>query len=226
MSPMKGVLIAVEGVDGAGKNTQVQALRIELEKLGYMVSIYSFPDYKGSRLGITLKDMLAGRFGNATLIHPSLSAPLFALERAEKRDAIVADLAEGKVVLCDRYVYSNVAHQACRLFKEERSDFQNWLENVEFDLLQMPRPDITVLLDVDNQVASDRRRTRSAALGGERPLDDYERDEESISLARTIYLSLAHQFNWMVVPTGLGGQLFDRITITREILRNVLQHLS
>lgn len=222
----KGILVVVEGVDGAGKHTQVRALRLELEKLGYIVAEYSFPDYVGSQLGITLKQMLAGRFGNATLIHPSLSAPLFALERAEKRELILADLAAGKVVLCDRYVYSNVAHQACRLPDSERGDFKHWLENVEFELLGMPRPDLTVLLDVDNQVASDRRRRRSEESGQERPLDDYEKDEGSISLARNIYLSLARELCWIVVPTGIDGQLFERDVITREVLRNVKPRLS
>lgn len=221
MNSAEGVLIAVEGVDGAGKHTQVRALRQELERLGYTVSEYSFPDYTGSGLGTTLKEMLAGRFGNATLIHPLLSAPLFALERAEKRELIRADLAAGKVVLCDRYVYSNIAHQACRLPEAERGGFQRLLEKVEFEILGMPRPHLTVLLDVDNQVASERRRVRAQEAGQERPLDDYEKEEGLISLARAIYLSLAREFHWIVVASGVQGPLFERDAITREVLRNV-----
>jgi dTMP kinase len=225
MISAKGLLIAVEGVDGAGKYTQVRALRLALEKLGYTVSEYSFPDYTGSRLGVTLKEMLSGRFGNATFIHPSLSAPLFALERAEKRERILADLASGKLVLCDRYVYSNVAHQACRLPDVERGEFQRWLETIEFEILGLPRPHLTVLLDVDNQVASDRRRIRSQESGQERPLDDYEKDEGSISLARTIYLSLARELQWIVVPTGAEGRSFEREAITLDVLRNIKPRL-
>jgi dTMP kinase len=221
MNSSSGILIAVEGVDGAGKHTQVRSLHSDLEKLGHTVSEYSFPDYTGSLLGATLKEMLAGKFGNATLIHPSVSAPLFALERSEKCDRIRADLAGGKVVLCDRYVYSNVAHQACRLPASERGDFQRWLEKVEFEVLKLPKPHLTVLLDVDPQVASDRRRIRSRESGQERPLDDYEKDEDSILLARTIYHSLARELQWVVVPTGAGGKLFDRDVITSEILRAV-----
>jgi dTMP kinase len=226
MNSTGGVLIAMEGVDGAGKNTQVRALRVELEKCGYEVAEYSFPDYAGSLLGVTLKRMLAGGFGNATLIHPTISAPLFALERAEKRECIRADLAAGKVVLCDRYVYSNVAHQACRLPEAERSAFKRWLEKVEFEILELPVPDLTVLLDVDSQVASDRRRIRSQESGQERPLDDYEKDENSISLARTIYHSLARELHWIVVPTGAGGLLFERDAITAEIVRKVKPKLQ
>ncbi len=221
MKLSSGILVAVEGVDGAGKHTQVSALRLEVEKLGYTVSEYSFPDYMGSSLGPTLKGMLAGKFGNANLIHPSISAPLFALERSEKCDRIRADLAAGKVVICDRYVYSNVAHQACRLPASERCEFQRWLEKVEFEILKLPRPHLTVLLDVDPQVASDRRRIRSQESGKDRPLDDYEKDEDSILRARTIYHSLASELQWVVVPTGTGGQLFDRGAITSEILHAV-----
>jgi dTMP kinase len=225
MDSNKGILIAVEGIDGAGKNTQVHALRHEMEILGYKVSEYSFPDYGGSVLGNTLKQMLAGNFGNATLIHPSISAPLFALERAEKCERIRADLSAGMVVLCDRYVYSNVAHQACRLPASEREDFQTWLEKVEFEILKLPVPDLTILLDADDHVASGRRRIRVQESAQERPLDDYEKDENSISLARTIYRSLASKLKWIVVPTGVGGKLFDRNAITVEILRNVEQQL-
>lgn len=221
----KGVLISIEGVDGAGKNTQAQALRQALENLGHGVSEYSFPDYTGSRLGATLKHMLAGGFGDATLIHPSISAPLFSLERSEKRDNILSDLENGKIVLCDRYVYSNVAHQACRLPENERGTFQHWLEEIEFEILRMPRAHITILLDADIQVASDRRRLRAQEADQSRPLDDYEKDEASIILARQIYLSLAHNLDWVIVPTSVEGRVLSREEITLAILRNVKPQL-
>ena len=216
-----GVLIAIEGVDGAGKHTQVRALRRELERRGKPVSEYSFPDYHCSHLGVTIKEMLAGRFGDASKIHPALSAPLFALERAEKRAAIRQDLAAGLTVICDRYVYSNYAHQACRLPQGERQLFRIWLEKLEFGTLGLPQADVTVLLDVEDQVGANRRRARALELPFERPLDDYERDEVGISVARSIYLSLAADLNWIVVQTMLNGKQLDREATAREVFARI-----
>lgn len=221
MKPKQGILIAIEGVDGSGKHTQVRSLRSELERSGLQVAEYSFPDYKGSLLGESLREMLAGKYGNATLIPPTLGASMFALERFEKCERIRADLDAGKVVICDRYVYSNVAHQACRLPVEERAGFQRWLEQLEFDILKLPRPDLTILLDIDDELGSSRRRARSQESNAARPLDDYEKDELSISKARLIYLSLAANLNWMVIPTGTKGRPLDRKVITDEILSRI-----
>lgn len=218
---ISGVLIAVEGIDGAGKHTQVRALRRELEQRGRPVSEYSFPDYHHSHLGGTIKEMLAGRFGDAIKIHPAFSAPLFALERAEKRDAIRQDLAAGFAVICDRYVYSNYAHQACRLPEGERQLFRVWLEKLEFGTLGLPRADVTVLLDVEDQVGANRRRARALELPVDRPIDNYEKDEVGISIARSIYLSLAVDLNWIVVPTMLNGKQLDREATTREIFARI-----
>lgn len=221
MRVQRGMLIAVEGVDGSGKNTQIQALKVALQELGYKVSTYSFPDYGYSELGPSIRKMLAGEFGNASQINPILSAPLFALERAEKRDLIIEDIGAGKIVLCDRYVYSNVAHQACRVSEPERKNFQLLIEKIEFNLLGLPKADMTILLDVDDATSGTRRKVRADLSQDARPLDDYEKDTVGLSLARSIYVSLAKDLEWIVIPAESNGKKFSPTEITYSILQKI-----
>lgn len=225
MTRTQGLLVALEGVDGSGKHTQAVGLQARLQARGLQTALYTFPDYERSRLGPSLREMLAGAFGPAGAIHPRLSAPLFALERSEKRDAICADLDAGKVVLCDRYVYSNVAHQACRLPDEERPAFRRWLEEIEFDVLGMPRPDLTFLLDADDRLSAQRREQRAREAGDARPLDDYERDDGGIARARRIYLDLAEALRWAVVPVMEHGEQLDRETVTGRMFARMEPYL-
>ena len=217
MISKNGFLLAVEGVDGTGKQTQVTALRASFESIGHSVTTYSFPDYENSFVGPTLKSMLGGSFGNATEIHPSLSATLFAVERAEKAKRIQNELASGALVICDRYVHSNVAHQACRLPPEQRSAFQAWVERLEFDLLGMPRPNATILLDVDESEAERRRIQRAEASRGIRPLDHYEQDVLGLATAREIYKELAKILGWIEISAFSDPPE----KITKRILENL-----
>jgi dTMP kinase len=205
MTAHPGFLLAVEGVDGSGKRTQVAALEAAFGLAGRKVTTYSFPDYENSALGPDVKSMLSGAFGNATSIHPKLSAALFALERSQKAKKIREDISMGCLVICDRYVYSNVAHQEFRLPSTDRPAFRAWVEHLEFDVLGMPRPDATVLLDIDDDQAQKRRLSRSEANQGARPLDHYEQDSAGLASARAIYQDLSQQLGWVTVSAFGGG---------------------
>lgn len=218
MNSSTGFLLAIEGVDGTGKRTQVTALQSIFENAGREVAVYGFPDYDHSFLGSTVRAMLMDKLGDAKAIHPTFSAALFALERSEKARQIRADLAAGKLVICDRYVYSNVAHQACRLPASEQLEFQKWVEHLEFETLGMPRADATVLLEVDEAEAERRRISRSEQAQGARPLDAYESDTAGLATARTIYSQLAQRLGWLNVE-AFGGP-------PEEITARVLRALS
>lgn len=202
MTAQPGFLLAVEGVDGSGKRTQVAALQAAFGSAGRKVTTYSFPDYERSMLGADVKRMLSGEFGNAISIHPKLSAALFALERSEKAKRIRDDISAGYLVICDRYVYSNIAHQEFRLAPSDRFEFRAWIERLEFDLLGMPRPNATVLLDIDDAEAQNRRLSRSESSQGARPLDHYEQDATGLTSARAIYQDLSRQLGWVVVKAS------------------------
>src|ERR1700720_3262175 len=121
MTP-RGKLIALEGIDGSGKRTQLDLLAQALDARGVATLRISFPRYESS-FGKLVARYLNGEFGSLETVDPHLSALLYAGDRLEAKAEIQAELAAGKIVLADRYVGSNLAHQSGRLPPEQREEF-------------------------------------------------------------------------------------------------------
>lgn len=154
-----GRLIVVEGADGVGKSTQLALLRGKLVDAGHTVALYDFPHKSGGQIGDLIGDFLRGEFGEVT---PEFLALAFSLDRLESRQQLVADLADGKVVLCDRYVSSNIAFQTAKIEGDvRRSRLRAMLLWLEYELLQLPSPTIELVLTAtDSYFASGRHRQR------------------------------------------------------------------
>ena len=168
------MLIAIEGVDGAGKRTLTEGLRAAFEAGGLRVATAAFPRYHVSLPADLAAEALHGRHGDlAESVHAM--AVLFALDRAGARDELAALDAGHDVVLLDRYVASNAAYTAARLGPEREAEVVAWIGELEFDRLGLPAPDLQLLLDTPTEVAAERAGTREAADPG-RTRDRYERD--------------------------------------------------
>ncbi|MCQ2159047.1 MAG: dTMP kinase [Bacteroidales bacterium] len=143
------MLIVLEGLDGAGKSTQVSKLKqYLLEKTGELEYIH-FPRYDSPVYGDLITRFLKGEFGSIEAVHPQLVALLFAEDRHGAVPEIASALAEGKVVLLDRYVYSNIAYQCAKLPSDaEAEKLRKWIFNTEFRTFGEPRPDLNIFLDV------------------------------------------------------------------------------
>lgn len=146
-------LIAIEGIDGSGKGTQAARLAAALKARGFSTALWGFPRYGETFFGARVGEFLNGRFGALEAVHPFLAALLFAGDRLECRGRLQELLANHQFVVLDRYVASNVAHQAAKREGGERRALREWIEHVEFDIHQLPRPDLTVLLDLPADVA-------------------------------------------------------------------------
>ncbi len=216
-----GRLLAIEGVDGSGKNTQARLLVQALAARGRRVELVSFPRYAESFLGATISELLSGRLGPVSAVHPKLTALLFAVERHEMHDRIASVLALGGDVVCDRYVFSNVAHQASRLPAAEVAAFRDWLLRLEFDVLGMPRPDVTVLLDLDDAVSRRLREARAAHAYSNTVLDEHEKDLAGMARARAIYLDLAASFGWRRIDCAPDGVMASEQTVHQWIMEAV-----
>jgi dTMP kinase len=154
-----GRLIVVEGADGVGKSTQLELLRKKLVASGHTVTMYDFPHKSGGRLGDLIGDFLTGQFGEVT---PEFLSLAFSLDRLESKGQLLADLNAGKVVLCDRYVSSNIAFQTAKIDDDDRRkrlrDLLLWLE---YDLMNLPRPSVEIVLTArDAYFAEGRHRQR------------------------------------------------------------------
>ena len=143
------MLVVLEGLDGAGKSTQVKKLREYLEQKCPSLVYIHFPRYESPVYGDLISRFLRGDFGSNETVHPQLVALLFAEDRHGAGPLIKKALEEGKTVLLDRYVYSNIAYQCAKLHNpEERAQLRDWIFNTEYGNFALPVPDINLFLDV------------------------------------------------------------------------------
>ena len=143
------MLIVVEGLDGAGKSTQVRKLKAYLEQVCQDLEYIHFPRYDSPVYGDLIGRFLRGDFGSNESVHPQLVALLFAEDRHGAAPDIKKVLSRGGTVLLDRYVYSNIAYQCAKLSNpDEREQLREWIINTEFGAFDLPRPDLNIFLDV------------------------------------------------------------------------------
>ena len=143
------MLIVLEGLDGAGKSTQVRLLKEYLQERCGSLEYIHFPRYDAPVYGDLISRFLRGDFGANDAVHPQLVALLFAEDRHGAAPAIRKALEEGKTVLLDRYVYSNIAYQCAKLpFGPERRQLRDWIFNTEYGIFDLPEPDLNLFLDV------------------------------------------------------------------------------
>lgn len=205
------MLIAIEGIDGAGKNTLTGALRSELtqRRPGLQVTSIAFPRYAESKPAELAGAALHGRMGDLD-DSPYAMATLFALDRhgaaRELREA-----ASRGVALCDRYVASNAAYSLARTGEDA---IVQWVYDLEFGRLGLPRPDITVLVDTPPETAA-RRAEHREAHDPARARDRYERSGELQRATWQAYVRLAEESwasPWLVTsdPIDIFSALAER----------------
>ena len=143
------MLIVLEGLDGAGKSTQVKRLREYLTQRCGSLEYIHFPRYEAPVYGDLITRFLKGEFGSIEAVHPQLVALLFAEDRHGAAPAMRQALENGKTVLLDRYVYSNIAYQCAKLQDvQERRKLRDWIFNTEYGNFELPEPDLNLFLDV------------------------------------------------------------------------------
>jgi dTMP kinase len=207
------VLIAIEGVDGAGKRTLTDGLRGYLEANGKSVATLAFPRYGQSVTADVAAEALHGRHGDlASSVYAM--AMLFALDRAGGADQIRDLCRDHDVVILDRYVASNAAYSAARLHQPADGEAVGWVRDIEYGRLRLPAPDWQVLLGVSAELADQRARHR-ASVDASRERDAYERDAGLQQRTGAVYAGLAAANwggRWLVVdetvdPGRLAAQL-------------------
>lgn len=144
-----GKLIVIDGGDNVGKATQADLLMRRLVTEGVAVGKLDFPRYSQNTFGHLLQDCLKGQCGDFMQLHPKIAATLFAADRFESKKELETWLEEERVVVLDRYVSANMLHQGAKIDDpDEREEFLRWLDHVEYEIFGMPRPDLTVYLEV------------------------------------------------------------------------------
>jgi dTMP kinase len=180
------VLITIEGLDGAGKNTHAKALIKRLEDTGYTTDLFSFPRYGQTEFSTLISDYLNGRLGTLDQIDPHFAALLFACERLESAPALIESLASRDVVVVDRYVESNAAYQSAKLSPAQRSAFIDWIRKVEYRIFRLPPPDLILFLDVPLNL-SERRVMKHGRRAHSTGPDIHERNRAYLERCRDTY---------------------------------------
>lgn len=186
----QGIFIAIEGSDGSGKTTQFKLLVERLKADGYEVETVKFPRYQeGSSYFI--RKYLRGDYGDAEALGPYTPSLFYALDRFDQSGQIKGWLQEGKIVVADRYVSSNKAHQGQKLDNaEHRAAYYQWIDQLEFDMLGSPQPDLNVVLTVPAEVATQLIKTRSAT----HTPDQHDNNPEHLSRATEAYKELCRLY--------------------------------
>jgi dTMP kinase len=210
------VLIVIEGVDGAGKRTLTSGLRAAFEARDQSVATLAFPRYGQSVTADLAAEALHGAHGDLTQSVYAM-ALLFALDRANAKEEIAGLAASHDVVILDRYVASNAAYSAARLHQGADGEVVDWVRTLEYERLELPKPDWQVLLAVPLALAAERAQQR-AREEVDRARDAYERDDGLQQRTADVYGALAAadwSGRWVAVPpdvdpTALAAKLGDR----------------
>lgn len=218
----RGKLIALEGIDGSGKRTQLDLLAGALGQRGFSVSRISFPRYE-SFFGKLVGQYLNGDFGSLEEVDAHLSALLYAGDRFEAKKDIEEALASGKIVLADRYIGSNLAHQGARMAQEKREEFLAWLKKLESGVYGLPEEDLVVYLRVPVTEAHRLVGLKSARTYTDLKRDIHEADTEHLKETAILYDRLATGANWVRIDctSEATSALRSPDEIHQDVLRAV-----
>ncbi len=220
----KGKIIVIEGTDCSGKETQSNLLMNALNNNGFKTVRMQFPMYDtptgkivgGPYLG---KDYICdGWFEEgATNVDPKVASLYYAADRKYNMPKIMEQIDNGVNVILDRYVYSNMGHQAGKIKDEvEQNEMIAWLEKLEFDFLDLPRPDMTIFLFMPYEAAVELKKNRE-----EKP-DQLEASAEHLIAAQNTYLKLAKRYYYEKIDCVESGRIKTPDEIADEVYKRVV----
>ena len=220
-----GKLIVIEGTDGSGKSTQFRLLTEAVEQAGYEFRKLVFPQYKEESSAL-IRMYLGGQFGDKPSdVNAYAASAFYAVDRYASYKKVWGQwYEEGGLVLSDRYTTSNAVHQASKEPEAGRAEFLRWLYEFEYDKLGLPRPDLTIYLDVPTEYTEQLMRAREAATGTS--ADIHEQDLGYLATCRQMGRTAAEYYGWTVIHCVRDGKMRSIEEIHEEILGRVIACLE
>lgn len=226
----KGKLIVIDGTDGSGKATQVAKLKERLINEGVQVESFDFPQYYNNFFGKLIGECLAGEHGNWAGLSPNVASVVYAADRFESSQKISDWLNEGKIVILDRYVSSNQIHQGGKISDErERAEFMQWLDTMEHDVFNIPRPDLILYLDISVDLTKKLLENKSAKEKKKyfEGVDQHEGDIEHLESARESGLkAISENNNWQKIECAVNGEILSIDEIHTKIYELVKDFIN
>lgn len=217
---MKGKLIVIEGTDCSGKETQSRLLEERLNSLEIKCIRLSFPMYDtptgkivgGSYLG--KPEISEGLFKEGAVnVDPHIACLYYAADRKYNIDKALKYIDDGYIVILDRYTTSNMAHQGSKIHdKDERFNMYQWIDKLEFWLLQLPKPDKTIFLHMPYEYSLELKKNREF-------LDEHEKSETHLRNAEKAYIELSELYNWDKIECVKDGKIKTIKEVNDEIIK-------
>ncbi len=221
---MTGKFIVIDGLDGSGKGTQTELIVKRLKEEGYHVEMADFPQY-GQPSAHFVERYLRGEFGSAQEVSARQASLFYALDRFEAKHKMQQWLNEGKIVIANRYVSASKGHQLGKLHEEERLPFLQWLTQLEYHTLGIPKPDLTLFLHMKPEIGQqlvDQKAAREYTQGKKR--DIHEADINHLQNTEKAFLfCMEHdtEENWHKITCFENDQPRSREEVHAEIYTKI-----
>ena len=220
---MEGKLIVIDGVDSSGKQTQVEILYNKLKAEGLKVKRISFPNYESNSSAL-VKMYLAGDLGtNPDELDPYAISTFYAADRyISYITDWKKDLDDGYIIIADRYVSSNMIHQAAKIKDiNAKKIFLDWLDSFEYGVYKLPRPDIVIFLNMPVEQAVKLMADRKNKITGDEKKDIHERDVAYLQESYNNAMFIANEYSWNIVNCVNNSAIRKIEDIASEIYSDV-----
>lgn len=220
--------IVIEGLDGSGKSTQLKKLKSYLEENKINYEYLHFPRTDSRVFGDLIARFLRGELGDINTVNPYLIALIYAGDRNDAKEKIINWMAEGKLVIVDRYVYSNIAFQCAKLNNEsEIEKLSEWIKDLEYNYFGIPKPDMNIFLNVPfeftkKNLTKERSGDDRDYLNGKE--DIHEKDIDFQDRVRNIYLNEVKKENHLKIINCANEQ--GEMPEAQDIFNKILDLLK
>ena len=227
MKKHKGKLIVIDGTDGSGKTTQVVLLTDRLKKEGYKIKVVDFPEYYKNFFGKFIGHCLSEQYYNWLGVHPKIASVMYAADRWESSEEIRKSIKAGYIVIANRYVSANQIHQGGKIKSaKKRADFMKWLDEMEYEVFKIPRPDLTLYLslpiNIVLQLLKDRDSSKMKREYLKKKKDVHESDTNFLINSRKSALKLEKEIpNFIKVECSEKGKILSREQIHEKVYEEV-----
>ena len=217
-----GKIIVIEGTDCSGKETQAKLLKSYLEQNGIKVATFSYPQYN-TPTGKIIGGPLLGKpsicpswFDNYVEVDSKVASLYFAADRRASLPVLKDLINNNEIVIIDRYIYSNMGHQGSKIEdKEERLKMYKFLETLEFDLLELPRPDLVIFLYLPYSYGEEIKKNRAEKL------DEAEKSQTHQIKSERTYLELTELYGFEKIDCFTNGTVKTREEINKEVISHI-----
>ncbi len=226
MTKNRGKLIVIDGTDGSGKATQVALLSGRLKKEGYTVKNVDFPEYYKNFFGKFIGHCLSEQYYNFVKVHPKIASVLYAADRFESKSDIESWINKGYIVIANRYVSANQIHQGGKIKNEKkRKDFIKWLDEMEYKVFGIPKPDVVLYLSVPLELSIKMTKERNKNskrnyLGNKKDVHEVDLEFQKNSRKSALWLAKTQKY-YKKIDCVKSDSIRTREDIHEEIYKKI-----